>query len=162
MSTVTENVGTESTFTRIEPVSETGGYKAPGGEVRRSIRDRIAAIAPYTKKLVTVEAWDNVVVEVRSLSLGERNQMLQKAAEDEGAGADISTIYPEMVMRCTYDPDTGEKVFNDDDEAFINSRPANLVDELAIPALELSGMKDSNQAVDDAAKKSSETEPDSE
>lgn len=170
---MTEN--TEAQFTRIDstqpvdpaqrvaPPAETEGYKAPGGVVRRSIRDRIAAVAPYTSRLVTVEEWDGVQVEVRSLSLGERNAMLAKAAEGEdGGNTDISTIYPEMVMRCTFDPETGEKVFNEEDEAFINSRPANLVDKLAMPAMELSGMKDSEKAVDDAAKKSSETEPASE
>lgn len=168
MSTVTEN--TENTtsveaaqqFVRHDPAAETSGYLAKGGEVRQSIRDRIAAVAPYTAMLVTVEEWDNVQVEVRSLSLGERNAMLAKAADNGGAGADISTIYPEMVMRCTFDPETGEKIFGDDDEGFINSRPANLVDKLAMPAMELSGMKDSEKAVDDAAKKSSETVPASE
>lgn len=149
---------------QASPVAETGGFKAPGGGLRPSIRDRIAAVAPYTSRMVTVAEWDNVIVEIRSLSLGERNAMLAKAAEGEdGGNTDISTIYPEMVMRCTFDPETGEKVFNsDEDEAFINSRPANLVDKLAMPAMELSGMKDSEKAVDDAAKKSSETEPASE
>lgn len=137
------------------PAGETDGYKAPGGSLRLSIRDRIAAVAPYSSKLVPVEEW-GIEAEIRSLSLGERNEMLNKAAGDDG-DADIRSIYPEMVVRCTFDPETGERVFGDDDIAFINSRPANLVDKLAVPAMELSGMAD--DAVEDEAKKSSKTEP---
>lgn len=173
---MTENTNTEASFQRldvpaeapapapqvVEPAGQTGGYLAPGGEVRPSIRDRIAKTAPYTYKLVSVEEWDNVIVEIRSLNLGERNAMLSKIHEAGGEGADITTIYPEMVLRCSFDPASGDKVFTDDDLAFINSRPANLVDKLAIPAMELSGMRDTEKVVDEAAKKSSETEPESE
>lgn len=138
------------------PAPETQGYQGPGGTLRLSIRDRIAAIAPYSKEIVTVEEWGGVQIEVRSLSLGARNDMLARAAESEGGDADLRVIYPEMVLLCCYDPATGERVFADDDLEFINSRPANIVDKLAHPAMRLSGMSES--AVDEASKASSETE----
>lgn len=130
---------------------ETEGFKAPGGGLRASIRDRIAAVAPYESKLVEVSEWD-ATIEVRSMSLGERNAMLTDADGD----TDISALYPKIVLRCAYDPESGERIFGDDDEAFINTRPAHIIDKLAIPALQLSGMAEA--ALDDAAKKSSETE----
>lgn len=137
------------------PAGETDGFKAPGGSLRRSIRDRIASVAPYTAELVTIHEWDDVQIEVRSLSLGARNDMLARAAETEG-DADLRIIYPEMVMLCSYDPETGDRVFADDDLEFINSRPANLVDKLAVPAMRLSGMNESS--VEEAGKESSGTE----
>lgn len=132
------------------------GFNGEGGSVRLSVRDKIMAVSPYSAKTIHVDEWD-ADIEIRSLSLFERNDMLNKAKGDDGkADADISVIYPELIMRTAFDPATGEKVFAEDDAAFINSLPANLMDKLAIPAMQLSGMADNT--VDEAAKKSSETE----
>lgn len=139
---------------KYQPPGESGGYKAPGGGMRPSIRERIAAHAPYTAELVQIEEWD-LEIEVRSLSLGERNEMLAKAAENDGE-ADMATLYPEIVCRCSYDPETGDKVFAPDDIAFVNSYPGHIIDKIAIPAMKLSGMGEG--AVDEEAKKSSTTE----
>lgn len=148
MTTVSDNL--------IHHSDSPAGYLAEGGGVRASIRDRIKAIAPYSKDTVHVEEWDTDI-ELRSLSLGERNDMLNKSRGEDGqADADISVIYPEMLIRTCFDPETGEKVFAEDDAAFINSLPASIMDKLAIPSMKLSGMADT--AKEDAAKKSPETE----
>lgn len=149
MSTVTEVTAEQLS----QPVAgEPTGHLAAGGAVRTSIRDRIASHAAYKSKLVHIEEW-GVDIELRSMSLGERNGMITKAKGDAGdQDTDISVIYPELIMRCAHDPETGEKVFAEDDTAFINSLPAELMDKLALPAMAISGMGE--KADEDAAKKS--------
>lgn len=148
--------GTEAHTPQVVPVaSETAGYKGEGGAIRTSIRDRIRAARPYTSELVEVEAW-GVTVEVRSISLGLRNEMMLSVIDPDTKTADIRKLYPEMIIACSYDPETGEKVFSEDDAAFLNGLDAGTTDIVAKPALRLSGMNDDSK--DKEAGKSSETE----
>lgn len=133
------------------PAGETDGFKAPGGGLRASIRDRIASVAAYDSKIVEVPEW-GVAVEIRSMSLAARNGLF---ASVDG-NLDMQMLYPHIVALCTYDPESGERVFGDDDIEFLNTRPAAVIDRIAIPALELCGMTEA--AVDDEAKKSSQTD----
>ena len=148
--------GTEGHAPQVVPVeSETAGYKGEGGAIRTSIRDRIRAARPYTKELVEVEEWE-ATIEVRSISLGLRNEMMLSVIDPDTKQADVRKLYPEMIIACSYDPETGEKVFADDDAAFLNGLDAGVLDKIAKPAMELSGMNEKSK--DAAAGKSSETE----
>lgn len=138
-----------------QPVSEEGGFKAPGGNTREAIRARMNAVKPYTSVPVRVDEWD-ADFEVRSLSLGDRNDMMATLLGDGSGAPDTRKMFPTIIIACTYDVN-GEKVFTPEDEAWLNSLPANLVDKIALPAMKLSGMGQDN-AVDAAAKKSSSTE----
>lgn len=141
---------------QYQPVpGETDGYKAPGGTVRGSMRDRIAARRPYTSEQVYVASWDETV-EVRSISLGLRNEMMAKVMDPETKEANVELLYPELLIRTAYDPETGTRVFADDDLAFLNGQDAGAADIVAKIAMKLSGMTD--KAKDEEAKKSSETE----
>ena len=117
--------------------AETAGYLAPGGNVRPSIRDRIAAARPYVSELVEVEEWD-ATVEVRSLSLGERQAMMVQLVDDDG-NLDKEVLEAAYIQACSWDPDTGKRVFADDDLDFIQSRPAGSMDKLGNVAMKLSG-----------------------
>lgn len=134
--------------------SETDGYKGAQGAVRGSIRDRIAKRRPYSSEIV--DAFDEKI-EVRSISLGLRNEMLASVIDEETKEADVKKLYPELIIRTCFDPETGERVFSDDDLAFINGLDAGDSDKLAKPALRLSGMSD--DVKDEEAGKSSETAP---
>lgn len=131
------------------------GHLAPGGELRQSIRDKIVARTVQATTVVRIDEWD-VDIQIRSLTLGERNGMLQSIKDAGDGEANLSIMYPEIIARTCYDPETGEKVFGPDDGAFINNLPADLMDKLATPAMELSGMTD--KAVDKAGKGSSQTD----
>jgi hypothetical protein len=134
--------------------AETEGFKAPGGGLRQSIRDRIVAARPYSSENLYIEAWD-VTVEVRSLTLGVRNDMMTSVINEETGKAETERLYPELIIRSTYDPETGERVFSDDDQATLNGVDAGAADKIAKVALRLSGMTD--DAKDTEAGKSSET-----
>jgi len=117
--------------------SETAGYLAPGGNLRRSIRDRIAAARPFVSELVPVEEWD-ATIEVRSLTLGERQAMMVELVDDDG-NLDKEVLEAAYIRACAYDPETGERVFGDDDLDFIQSRAAGSMDKVGNVAMRLSG-----------------------
>lgn len=132
---------------------EQDGYRAPGGSVRMSTRDKIAAARRYSAETVDVPEWDTQI-EVRTLALGVRNEMMEKVMDEDGE-ADLKSLYPEMLIASCYDVETGEPVFAEDDAAFINDLDAAAVDKVAEVALKKSGMKE--KAEEEAAGKSSET-----
>jgi hypothetical protein len=141
---------------QVAPVAgETEGYRAPGGTVRPSMRDRIAARRPYSTELKYVKSWDETV-EVRSISLGVRNEMMERVMDPETKEADVKLLIPELLIRCAHDPETGERIFADDDLAFLNGQDSGAADEVAEVAMRLSGMTDGDK--DKEAGKSSETE----
>lgn len=133
--------------------SETAGYLAPGGKLRTSIRDRIAAARPFVSELVPVEEWDSTI-EIRSLSLGERQAMMVQLVDDEG-NLDKEVLEAAYIQACSWDPETGKRVFADDDLDFIQSRPAGSMDKLGNVAMRLSGnaAKPAAEAQEDEAKK---------
>jgi hypothetical protein len=121
--------------------SETGGYLAPGGNVRRSIRDRIKAARPYVSEQVEVPEWE-ATVEVRSMSLGERQQMFVDLSDPETGDLDKSLLEAGYIRACTFDPETGERVFQDDDLDLIQSLAAGTADRVGQVAMKLSGNAD--------------------
>jgi hypothetical protein len=138
-----------------EPASESSGYKGPGGNTRNAIRARIEARVPYVAKHVHVEEWESDF-EVRSMTLGDRNQIMEALMPEQGeAKVSIATMYPQIVAASVFDEE-GEHVFTADDQGWLNSLPASIIDKLAKPALELSGFADA--AVDSEAKKSESAE----
>lgn len=138
-----------------QPVpAEGGGYKAAGGAIRQSMRDRIAARRPYSSQLVRVEAWEETV-EVRSLPLGLRNDMMMRVMDPETKEPNVELLFPELIIRASHDPETGERIFADDDLALINGLDAGAADEVAKVAMGLSGMGEKQK--DAEAGKSSET-----
>lgn len=134
---------------QVAPVaSEAAGYLAPGGGVRQSIRDRIAAARPYVAETVEVPEWDSTI-EVRSISLGERQAVMADIMGEDGT-VNTQEIEAQFILACSYDPETGEKVFSHDDLAFIQSRAAGPADRVGKAAMRLSGMG----ATEETAKKS--------
>lgn len=134
--------------------SEDGGFKDKGGNTRDVIRARIRAARPYKSKTVHVDEWDSDF-ELRSMTLGDRNAMMTSLMPEGETKADPAKMFPAIIVACTFDED-GEHVFTPLDEGWLNSLDASVVDQLAKPAMELSGMSD--KSVDDAAGKSDSTE----
>lgn len=157
LANIADAVAASETAPRqVLPVpGETEGYKAPGGGLRPSLRDRIAARRPYTTENVYVPGWDETV-EVRSISLGVRNEMMDKVMDPETKEPNIRLLFPELLIRTAHDPETGERIFADDDLAFIEGQDSAAADTVAKVAMRLSGMADGEK--DKEAGKSSETE----
>jgi hypothetical protein len=77
-------------------------------------------------------------------------------AMTEGGEADISRVYPEVIIGCSFDPETGEPLFTSEDREMLMSKNASALDRVATVASELSGFTE--KAVDKAGKDSLKTE----
>jgi len=96
-----------------------------------TIRERALAAVPPTEP-VDVPEW-GAKVEVRGLTLGAQQEFL-RSLPDVGSKNRQKTMIVQLVLRCTFDPDTGEPVFDPaDPEAMLaaDSAPFNRVFQVA-------------------------------
>lgn len=121
-----------------------------------SLRDQILNADDINSELVEIPVW-GVTVEVRSMDGRARTRLLRLSTDGTGE-VDMERIYPEMVILCSHDPETGERIFTEDDRDAILSKAAGPVELLALAAMRVSGM--SGDALDAAGNDSSSTEND--
>lgn len=74
-----------------------------------SIRDRIIK-AELGSELVSIPEWD-VKIEVRARTVKQQYDLLKKTRNAAG-DLDEMMLAVETIMACSYDPDTGEQVFD--------------------------------------------------
>jgi hypothetical protein len=118
-----------------------------------SIRDRILTSDDIPSELVEVPLW-GVTLEVRGMTGSDRATMLKAAMTPEG-GVDLQAFYPEIVIACSYDPETGERVFVASDRDSIMAKSGKAIDAVATVGLRLSGMTEDTKK--DLGKDSSTT-----
>ncbi len=106
-----------------------------------SIRDAIKAANDLQTELVTVPEWDDVVVEVRSMSAAVRVRTL-KAARAFDPDTDAVALYPRLAIECCYDPETGEKLFDAEDEEWLAEKSVKALERLATVAMKVSSLGD--------------------
>ena len=87
---------------------------------------------------MAVPEW-GVTVEVRGMTAAARASLLQRAAANGGT-IDLVSMYPSLVVGCTYDPDTGERVFTEADYGPIGEKSGSAVERIAAAAMQLSGI----------------------
>ena len=86
-----------------------------------SLREKIKNIDDSKKKIVKIPEWDNEEVEVRSLSGHQRGEMFETCVDEKGnfkRGG--SFLY--MVIACSYDPKTGNQIFQKKDEEWLKEK----------------------------------------
>lgn len=118
-----------------------------------SLRDKILNADDITSEIIDIPAWE-VQVEVRSMDGRSRTRLLKMASDAEG-NIDMEVVYPEMILLCAFDPETGERIFKESDRDAVLSKSAGPVELLALAAMRVSGM--SSDAMDEAGKDSSST-----
>lgn len=119
-----------------------------------STRDRILAADDTQSEVIDVPEW-GVKLEIRSMSGAARASLMQSAVEGQGQ-VDMSKVYPDLIIQTTFDPETGEQVFNETDRDAIMLKNGSILDRIAEVATRLSGFGE--KAVDEAGKDSSRTE----
>lgn len=115
-----------------------------------SIREQILNADDIESELVEVPAW-GVTIEVRSMDGRSRTRLLKSAANNDGV-IDMERMYPEMVILCSFDPETGERIFTEEDIDALLSKAAGPLELVATTAMRVSGM--TGEAVDVAGKDS--------
>lgn len=121
---------------------------APAPQQPISLRDRILSARDMKSEIIYVEEWD-VKVEIRSLTGKTRAHLMSSAMSSNGK-MDFEKLYPELIIATTYDPDTGNQVFNKSDREAINTKSGGALEKIAKVAMELSGLTEA--AVDNAEK----------
>lgn len=116
-----------------------------------SLRDKILQASDIVSERVSVPEW-GIEVDVKTMTGAERAQIMQSAAE-AGGKMDFQNVYPEVVIACTYDPETGERVFSYEDKPHLMAKSGLAIDRIAIVGLRLSGF--TKDAADDLGKDSS-------
>lgn len=101
------------------------------------LRNRILAAADLTTEAVEIPEW-GVTVEVKTMTGGERARIMQMAAE-AGGKIDFEKVYPDIVIGCTYDPETGERVFDWNDREALMLKSGAAIDRIAQVGMRLSG-----------------------
>jgi hypothetical protein len=112
-----------------------------------SLREKILAADDIASEMVEVPEWD-LTVEVRGMNGSDRSRILETAASSVDGRIGIGTMYVETVIASTYDPETGLRVFTDDDRDALMAKSASAIDRLATVGMRLSAMD--SKAADDA------------
>ena len=118
-----------------------------------SLRDRILNKADATSEQLVIPEWD-VTVEVRSMSGAARAAIVQAGAA-QGTLPDMSKFTADIVVMCTFDPETGEQVFAKDDATLVLDKNGAALERIVMAAMRISGFN--TEAVDTAGKGSSLT-----
>ena len=102
------------------------------------LRAAIFAADDCPREPLEVEQW-GVTLEVRGMTGLERAKFMSSFTDDDGK-VNYELMYPSLVINSTYDPETGEKVFQDGDVANLNAKSGIALEQVAGVAMRLSGM----------------------
>lgn len=103
-----------------------------------SLRDTIKAANDLTKETIEIPEWD-VKLEVRSMSARARATLLNATVKPNGT-MDYKDLYSSLVIGCCFDPESGERVFNDSDADWLSEKNAGPQERIATVAMRLSGI----------------------
>jgi hypothetical protein len=121
-----------------------------------SLSAQIFAVDDIESELVEVKVW-GVTVLVKSMTARDRAKMVGNAANASGV-FNLEEVLPDLVIHCTFDPESGEQVFRPTDRDALLAKSAAAIEQIATVAMRLSGMDE--DAVDEAGKDSSPTPSD--
>ena len=99
---------------------------------------KIFAADDIAEETVEVPEW-GVTVLVKSLTAKARASMISEAMQNNGV-FNFENVLPDMVILCTYDPESGERVFADTDRDALMTKAAAPIENIASVAMRLSGM----------------------
>ncbi len=121
-----------------------------------SIREQIINADDIEHEIIEIPVW-GVSIEVRSMTGRARTRLIKTATDNDGQ-LDMETLYPDMVILCAFDPETGEQIFTQDDRDLLLSKSAGPLETIALAAMRISGM--TPDAIDVAGKDLPSTEDD--
>jgi len=119
-----------------------------------NLREKILATEDIESETITVPIWD-VDILIKGMSAGERVLLMQNAYDAKTEQVNMSKVYPDVVVSCAHDPETGEPIFSRADKEVILSKSSAAIEIIANAGLRLSGM--GSEAQDAAGKDSSST-----
>ena len=112
------------------------------------LREKILTADDTTSETVEMSEW-GVSVLVKSMSGAARTLLLQSAVDD-GGKMDLGKVYPDIIIGCTFDPETDTNIFQVADRDDLMRKSGAALDKVASVAMRLSGFTDG--VVDKAGK----------
>lgn len=113
-----------------------------------SLRDHILQCDDVQKEIVEIPQW-GVSVCVHGMSGAARTSMIQNAADNDGV-MNFSKMMPDIVIMCTFDPETDEQIFAESDRESLMLKSGAALDLIVNTAMRISGLLEG--AVDKAGK----------
>ena len=110
-----------------------------------SIREAIQAADDGTAELHEIPEWD-VVVEIRSMTARSRAQFVAEMASEDGTVGNVNDpdriigMWWHVISQTCFDPDLGERAFEDDDQQWLFDKNARVVNDLANACMAASGL----------------------
>lgn len=112
-----------------------------------SIRDRILNADDIRREIVDIPEW-GVKIEVRAKTVEEQWNLLEKCRKPDGTlNSEILAV--ETIIATSYDPDTGEKIFEAADRDMLRKRSAEPFQKLLAAANRAAGLETEEQVVSD-------------
>lgn len=107
-----------------------------------TLAQRIFEIDDIKREKTTIPAWNDIEIEVRSITALEKSQATTQAVIDPSAGTiDVGKMYALCIIAGCYDPETNEPIFGEGDEIAILSKSNEVIEMLANKVMGSSGMK---------------------
>lgn len=120
-----------------------------------SLRDKILKISNDTpSEIVEIPEWD-VKVLVRGMTLGAKDDFLAAIVDSTSKSANVKNFTSGVLVACSYDPESGERLFSESDIPALKERSAVAIQRIVDVGVRLSGLGD--EAVDVAGKDFSST-----
>ena len=103
---------------------------------------------------IQVPEWGNAWVRVRSLNASERDHFEASTVQRNGkrVTTNLENIRARLCLLCLVDPETGERLFQDEDTYPLGGKSAAALDRIFTVAQRLNGLRDED--VDELAKNS--------
>jgi len=122
-----------------------------------SIREQVQAADDGSADLYEVAEW-GVTVEIRSMTARSRAQFVAEMASDDGTVGNVNDpdriigMWWHVIGQTCFDPDSGERAFEEGDDSWLFDKNARVVNDLANACMAASGLTE--EAAGEAGKDS--------
>ena len=111
-----------------------------------NLKDSILSAQDIPEETLEVKEW-NVTVLIKGMTAGERVKLMQSAFNQDTGQVNMAAVYPDVVVSCVHDPESGEPVFTDSDKDALMGKSSAAIESIASVGLRLSGVgKDEKDA----------------
>ena len=112
-----------------------------------SIRDKIIKADDLGSEIVPVSEWD-VKIEVRAKTVDQQYELLDRCRKPNG-DIDGKLLAVETILATSYDPDSGERVFEDADRDMLRGKNSSAFQTLLAAANKAAGLDTEDDVVSD-------------
>lgn len=113
-------------------------------------------IAKLREKILSVKAKEEVVnvsewgvdVKIKEMTAKDKYDIINRVSDLKTKKVDVARMTIEFVIACTYDPESGDKVFDDEDFDSLGNMPSGGIDKIFKEVSKINKLED----IDETAK----------